>query len=285
MVCFSQHNFRFKGKQREVYFPLLLKFYRDAPITVFLQQTAEGEGEGEAEEYKQGKINEEFFSTLREDAKITAETSITLLTERIWSEYACIRTLPRYVAKSSAVADKATSSSEVKDASGVGSSGSSGAGPSAGSSAGSSESSSGPSGAISSESSSEASSESDETTTPSLKVSKALDGLIKRRIDAGGCDILLECKFPEASWETLLKAFDELSETSHITRLLLCQKTGVALMVLKDKWSLFIFPGGAFDVILPTFDIDDGFIIMAPTTPRIPELTEAFEVWKKKFDQ
>ncbi len=94
--CFTEHNFNFTGKQTGVYFPLLVKYYAEVPITATLRNHQD------TKEFKDGKITEEWFAQLCTMGTVTEETSITLVTDRFWSEYACIRTLPRFVASTNA---------------------------------------------------------------------------------------------------------------------------------------------------------------------------------------
>lgn len=255
MVCFTQHNFTFCGKQTSVYFPLLVKYYSDVPVNVFV--TDPREKDAPVKEFK-GKITAEWLTTVCTMGNVIDDSIICLETDRFWSEYACIKTLPKFVPKIPSAVPTTTSAVT------------------------STTSTTTPSTEPTAPTTEEKGEKNEETVAQSLV--KQIDELIRNRTDSGGHEIFHGCKFsPPVSWTNIVQALDTITETKDIARLLLCNETEAAIVVLKDRHTIAIGERGASDFMLPTFDIDDGFVESGFGGPPFPEFTAAFDAWKKTF--
>lgn len=80
MVCFTAHSFQFDNTTSKNWFKVLCKYYENIAITL----TVDGEKHS-------GKITKEFFE------KFENGKSFTLETEQFWSEYAVIKTIPKFI--------------------------------------------------------------------------------------------------------------------------------------------------------------------------------------------
>lgn len=289
MVCFTSSTYRFQGKDARNWFKALKKYLDGVPVTV---EVYEGKNEMKKQEVFKGEIDDTWANDARPEQmlsslinstdnelsssmenkvssptenKVSSSTvnienySFIIQTERFWSEYCAIKSLPDFPHKT--LNDIAPFSEDEEYWKLI---------------------------EPTIDLTTQLPSVVINLVIPYLRISKQVGEVAKRIQSVVGSwsknlDMAKTSNFAnEVTWENIVCAIHNLENVERIRKYIILETCKVVILVLNAGGSVLICRRGIISFMMPVLDLDDGFISEFSPAPR--EFNKYFKIWREKFD-